>query len=112
MSSVVVAALLLSLSAMASVRGLHHKNEAVSGKVIRVTPTSITIREGEKHGQATLTFAMDEGTPVKGGKLADLVGKEVKVVEKGPTTAKEIIGEPQQPQEKILLAASSNARPL
>ncbi len=90
-SSLVIASLLLSLPATASARGLHHKNKAVSGKVIRVTPTSITIREGKKHGHATLTFAVAKGTPVKGGKLADLVGKEVKVVEKGPATAKEII---------------------
>ncbi len=90
-SSVVVATLLLSLSATASARGLHHKNKTVSGEVISVTPTSITIREGKKQGHATVTFAVAEGTPVKGGKLADLVGKKVKVVEKGPSTAKEII---------------------
>ena len=90
-SYLVVATLLLSLPATTSARGLHHKNKAVSWKVIRVTPTSITIREGKKHGHATVTFAVAEGTPVKGGKLADLVGKEVKVVEKGPATAKGII---------------------
>ena len=99
-SSVVVATLLLSLPATAGVLGFLHRNKAVSGEVISVTPTSITIREGKNQGHAPMTFAVAKGTPVKGGKLADLVGKKVKVVEKGPATAKEIIVESHNSHKK------------
>ena len=90
LSSALVATLMLGLPSMALAKGKHH-NIAVSGIVTKVTTASITIQEGKKHGGQTLTFAVGEGTPVKGGTLSDLTGKHVKIIEKGPSTAKEII---------------------
>lgn len=85
-----VLGLLLFAAVPSPAMARHHRSQ-ISGEVTAAEKTTITIKGSSR----STTIAVPAGTPIQGGEndstLADLIGKHVRVKEKSPGVAKEII---------------------
>jgi hypothetical protein len=72
----------------------------ITGEVTAAEKTTITIKGSKR----STTISVPPGTPIQGGEsdstLADLIGKHVRVKEKSPGVAKEIIVKGQKKAKK------------
>jgi flagellar basal body P-ring protein FlgI len=101
LSCALLAMLMLALPSLSLAKGkaMHRPMPGVDGKVTAVAEKSITVEEDQDHGGKTETLTVPEGTVIKehdgstAPKLAELMGKHVKVLVSPPGTAKEIIVE-------------------